>query len=80
MTKIQPNDVESLESFQNLDDCEDWLSHDPTFEWSEDDLAEFAHEEAYRKQEQEAMAAWWDMEGVRCATFGRDPNKNPYRE
>lgn len=30
-------------------------------------------------KEMEAMVGRWDMEGVRCATFGRDPQQNPYR-
>lgn len=36
-------------------------------------------EEAAAEAEQLALAFWWDLEGVRCATFGQDPNCNPYR-
>ena len=49
-------------SFQNLDADEDWLTHDPKFEWTEDDL-----EQQRRLEEMEllAMVGWWEMEGVR---------------
>lgn len=79
MSIFKPDEIDTLEAFQNADDCQDWKSHDPTFEWTEEELAEFARDEEYAKQEQLAMAAWWEMEGVRCATFGRDPNQNPYQ-
>jgi len=75
---ITEHQIEDLEFFQNLDNCKDWLNHNPSFEWTEEDLEEFQHEERCRENEQKAMAAWWDMEGVRCATFGRNPNENPY--
>jgi len=75
-----PNpDPHALEGFQNLDESEDWKNHDPHFEWTDEELEQMALDEQYERHQQEAMAAWWDMDGVRCATFGRDPNKNPYR-
>lgn len=79
---ILARQIESLDGFQNTDDCEDWLWHEPKFEWTAEELREFERErqmeEAYYRQMQEAMAGWWEIEGVRCATFGRDPNENPY--
>ena len=74
-----PEKIESLDGFQNLDSSDDWLSHDPTFEWTDDELADFQREEDYEQQQLDAMAGWWEMEGVRCATFGRNPNQNPYK-
>ena len=65
-------------SFQNLDLSSDWLEHDPEFEWTREDLEEFEREELWRTCEQEALAHWWESEGVRCATFG-NPNRNPYK-
>lgn len=38
---VTPNDIESLDGFQNLDDNEDWLNHEPEFAWSAEDLEEF---------------------------------------
>ena len=75
---ILQHQLEDLDGFQNLDESTDWLSHDPKFEWTEDDLAEFEFDRRVAENERLAMAAWWEMEGVRCATFGRDPQKNPY--
>ena len=69
----------NINGFQNLDSDEDWKYHDPTFEWIEEDLIEFEREEKLELAYQEAMAGWWEMEGVRCATFGRDPMENPYK-
>lgn len=76
---VEPHQIESLDGFQNVDSSKDWLAHDPSFEWTAEDLLEFHREEDIARQEQEAMAGWWDMEGVRCATFGRNPQQNPYR-
>ena len=78
MSVFTTDQIESLDAFQNTDDCQDWLSYEPQFEWTEDDLAEFDYEEKVAEMERQAMAAWWEMEGVRCATFGRDPTRNPY--
>ena len=78
--EIECTDGFNMEDFQNLDTSEDWQEHDPSFEWTEEELYEMYLEEQYERQEMEAMAGWWDMEGVRCATFGRNPNQNPYRE
>ena len=78
MTIITRTEIECLDGYQNDDRCLDYLSHDPKFEWSGDDLAEFAYDREVAAQERLAMAGWWEMEGVRCATFGRDPNVNPY--
>ena len=80
--EIECTDGFHMEDFQNLDTSEDWKEHDPSFEWTEDDMEELRKlemEEEYEKQKMEAMAGWWDMEGVRCATFGRNPKQNPYR-
>ena len=74
---VQPHEIEDLEGFQNEDASEDWESHDPSFEWTAEDLEEFEHDRRCAIAEQQALAAWWEMEGVRCATFGR-PNQNPY--
>ena len=58
MTVMQ-HEIESLdEGFQNDDASLDWLSHDPSFEWTEDDLLEFKMEADYERQEMEAMAGW----------------------
>lgn len=76
---ITPEQLEDLDGFQNDDQSNDWQNHDPVFEWTPEQLEEFERERRYAEQEAEAMAGWWDMEGVRCATFGRDPNENPYR-
>ena len=78
MSVFLPRHVEMRDGFQNDDLCGDWLSHDPEFEWSEEDKAEFDREELYAQMQQQAMAAWWEDEGVRCATFGRNPQENPY--
>lgn len=77
---VTPNDLESLDGFQNLDDNKDWQTHEPKFEWTPEELEEFERDKQLIEMEMEAMAMWWDMEGVRCATFGRNPNQNPYRE
>jgi hypothetical protein len=74
---IRQNTIESLEGFQNLDKDQGWLNHAPRFAWTEEDLREFEEEERLAEIEQLALANWWEMEGVRCATFG-NPNKNPY--
>lgn len=68
--------------FQQYDvDCL-WLNHNPENEWTPDDQKNWEREEAMaleaRLGEQLANAFFWDLEGVRCATFGRDPNQNPY--
>jgi len=76
---ITPEEIETLEGFQNLDDDFDWADHDPSFEWTVEDLEEFEHEERAVRAEIEALIGWWEMEGVRCATFGRNPNENPYK-
>lgn len=76
---LNEGDLDSLDGFQNLDKDIDWQSHEPEFEWTEEELAEFERDKQLDEMELEAMAAWWDMEGVRCATFG-NPNKNPYRK
>jgi hypothetical protein len=76
---VKLHNIESLEGFQNDDLSKDWLSHDPSFEWDYEELEAFEQRRKEQEQKMIAMAAWWDMEGVRCATFGRDPNKNPYR-
>ena len=70
--------TENLDAFQNLDTCRDWESHAPEFEWTDDDLQEFEEERQAIECNLLAMAMWWECEGVRCATFGRDPNQNPY--
>jgi hypothetical protein len=76
---IKPHQIETLDDgFQNIDADKTWLDHEPTFEWTEDDLAEFERDRLYAEQEAHAMACWWEHEGVKCATFGRDPNVNPY--
>lgn len=79
---VHEYDVESLDGFQNDDASTDWESHDPEFAWTPDDLQEFEEDERGNQyqQQREAMAAWWEMEGVRCATFGRNPTDNPYLE
>lgn len=51
-------DIESLSGFQNDDRSEDWKSHDPSFEWSPEVLAEFELEAAHQQQELDAMAGW----------------------
>ena len=81
MTVPRTEDIESLDGFQNLDKSNDWQSHEPGFEWTDDDLMAFEYDLMVEEQERltPALAAWWDLEGVRCATFGRDPNQNPYR-
>lgn len=66
--------IESLDSFQNLDSDTDWLAHEPHYE---PDWEELEFERKIAENERLAMAAWWEMEGVRCATFG-NPNRNPY--
>lgn len=81
--EIECTDGFCMEDFQNLDTSEDWKEYDPSFEWTEDDIEELRGIEMmkqYDRQKMEAMAGWWDMEGVRCATFGRNPSRNPYRE
>ena len=69
---------------QNLDISSDWLSHNPPSEWTDADERLWQEEERMaleaRQAEQLAKGYWWDLEGVRCATFGRDPHTNPYRE
>ena len=52
---------ESLDGFQNLDTSKDWKNHNPTFKWTDEDLAEFEFEEKFA-QRMEAMVAWWNME------------------
>ena len=64
------------DGFQNDDASTDWLSHEPEFEWTEEDLAEFERDREYEEQNRLAMADWWEIEGVRCWTFG--PPENPY--
>jgi len=78
MTIVIPQQIESLDAFQNRDDSDDWRSHNPQFAWTEEDLEEFEHEKRVAEQERQAMIGWWEMEGVRCGTFGRDPQQNPY--
>lgn len=78
MSIFKPDEVESLEDFQNEDACDDWKSYEPSFEWTDEDLREFEEEKRQYEMEVLAMAAWWEMEGVRCATFDRNPNENPY--
>lgn len=78
--RFTEENIENLNGFQNLDTCDDWMSHAPPFEWTSEDLYEFERAEEYREQEAEAMFHWWEAEGVRCATFGRNPNENPYKE
>lgn len=67
--------------FQNLDNSDDWRHHNPESEWTEEDTERDRVEKAMAKAayeaEQQAQAFWWDLEGVRCATFG-DPGVNPY--
>lgn len=75
---LKPDQIESLNAFQNLDSDESWLDHEPIFKWTEDDFAEFEFERRVEENDRLCMAAWWEYEGVRCATFGRDPNRNPY--
>lgn len=79
MTIVLPRHIEDLDGFQNDDSDESWKSHAPDFEWTAEDLEEFDREEEYERQKMEALAGWWEMEGVRCGTFGRDPQQNPYR-
>ena len=69
----------SLDGFQNLDKDEDWKTHDPIFEWDYEELVAFEQERQQFEQEMIAMVGWWEIDGVRCATFGRDPNRNPYQ-
>ena len=78
---VLPHEVEMYpDGFQNLDSDQFWKDHEPVFEWTQDDLLELELEEEMQKQCLAAMAGWWDMEGVRCATFGRNPKQNPYRQ
>ena len=78
--QITEHDIESLDGFQNADKLQDWRNHDPGFQWTAEDLEEFDLQERTRNHELEAMAGWWEMEGVRCMTFNRNPTQNPYRE
>ena len=64
--------------FQNLDSDKSWLDHEPKFEWTEDDYAEFEWERRVEENDRLSMAAWWEDEGVRCATLDRNPSRNPY--
>lgn len=75
---LSTDQIESLDSFQNLDSDPGWKDHEPRFEWTKADLEEFEHQKRIAESERLAMAAWWEMEGVRCATFDRNPNRNPY--
>lgn len=76
---VKTHEIESLDDFQNNDlHDRDWMNHDPTFEWTVEDREEFERERQLVEYELQAMAGWWEWEGVRCATFGRDPNCNPY--
>lgn len=67
---------------QNDDRCDDWKSHNPQSAWTLEDQVKWEEEQELLRQAELAnglaMAYWWDLEGVRCATFGRDPNQNPY--
>ena len=75
------DDLEDFEEFfQNEDQCDAWKQDPPAFEWTEEDLEEFRLEELAERQYWIALAGWWEIEGVRCATFGRDPSRNPYLE
>jgi hypothetical protein len=80
---FKPEEIETLDGFQNLDNNTDWLDHEPKFEWTDEDYAEFEHDRLIAENNRLAMAGWWEMEGVRCWTWvgiipGYDPNKNPY--
>ena len=73
-----PHTIESMDGFQNQDDDDSWQHYAPDWEWTDSDLAEFEHELLVEENERLAMAAWWEMEGVRCWTYG--PPTNPYAE
>jgi len=73
-------DENDFRDFYNLDDRdESWKTDELEFEWTTDDLQEFERERRHDENNLLMMAAWWDMEGVRCGTFERNPKKNPYR-
>ena len=76
LSVVRPASIEGLDGFQNMDDSGDWRDHEPEFAWTDEDLAEFEHDRRVAENERLAMAAWWEMEGVRCGTFG--PPRNPY--
>lgn len=46
----RPDQIESLDAFQNLDDEFEWADYDPGFEWTEGDLAEFEHDRLVEEQ------------------------------
>ena len=77
MSIMHQIDPDFRDFFHGDDRSTDWLDHEPTFEWTDDDLEEFQRERAIEENHRLMMAAWWDMEGVRCWTFG--PPRNPYR-
>ena len=70
-------------SVLNLDKSTDWLTHDPSFEWTEDDLAEFEHERRVAEQNEAFYMSYFEMaygEPFRCWTWvvlsgkGKDGN------
>ena len=78
LSVVRPTSIEDLDGFQNMDESDDWMEWAPEWQWTDDDLDEFEHERRVAENERLMMAAWWEMEGVRCWTFG--PPKNPYLE
>ena len=65
-----------------LDTCEDWKTDQPLSEWTPEDQVKEAELKAeeflYWANVKRAMASVWQAEGVRCATGGRNPERNPY--
>jgi len=76
---LHPHDLESLEGFQNADSDDDWKTDDPVFKWTQEDLDEFIYDWKVAESERQSLIGWWEDEGVRCYTFDRDPNQNPYK-
>lgn len=76
MSVINDMDPDFADFFQNLDSDMSWLDHEPKFEWTEEDYAEFEQQRIIEENDRLSMAAWWEDEGVRCWTFG--PPRNPY--
>jgi hypothetical protein len=78
MSVIDYDDPEYTFMVGSEDRDESWKDWCPDFEWLPDDLEEFEHDKRCAENERLAMAGWWEMEGVRCYTFNRNPQQNPY--